>query len=103
MYVYTSKKQSFKYLIARNISGVNMLDFTDIVDYSIAGFGGGAISYSLLSAAVASGANIPHAVGPAIFGALTVLGAVGGFMKARKSAAKAEKEAEKAEKEAAKA
>ena len=70
-----------------------MIDFADVVDYSLAGFGSGAISYSILSAAIAAGASIPSVVGPAIFGALTLLGVVGGFMKGRKTTVKAEKAA----------
>ena len=60
-----------------------MIDFESIIDYSLAGFGSGAVSYSVISAAQAAGASIPTPVGALFFGALTILGVVGGFLKGR--------------------
>lgn len=60
-----------------------MIDFESIIDYSLAGFGSGSIAYSIISAARAANASIPPHIGALMFGVLTTLGVVGGFLKGR--------------------
>lgn len=71
----------------------SMIDFIKVIDYSIAGFGSGAIAYGLLSVASSVSTAVPPIIGPAMFGALTLLGVVGGVMAGRQTTAKAEVDA----------
>ena len=63
-----------------------MIDEERIMDYTIGGFSAGAVSYALLEMTSAiTGMSMYTLLGEAFFGALTVLGIVGGILKGRRN------------------
>lgn len=69
-----------------------MIDFSNLIDYALGGFGSGAICYSILTAvSTTAGAGNPYALlGQVFFGALTTMGVVGGLLKGRSKVSAAE-------------
>ena len=64
-----------------------MIDFEKVIEYSLGGFGAGAVSFAILSETGAIVSDPMYTLlGEAIFGAVTVLGVVGGILSGRKSA-----------------
>lgn len=102
MYVYTSKKQRFKYLISYNISGVKMASYTDF----LVGFGSFITGGFLTVLSGISGISVSFGSLPVVlyaFGGMMVgAGVIDRFvLKYLKSKAAADEKAEAAEAEKA--